>query len=195
MDLEQKETSEVIRNLINYLGIPGQTITEINVNSKIQDLENYDGIEKLKRYIEIRKEETSVELRLSDNAKLCAERIQEIENEREKDLNLKLEELDILARDNPDIKEQIKMLKIKSEEYTSHKSLNINNITMRITNRVHLEHEITKIKNDLPDNKSDIPDEAIETLKFIEENLILTLKESYSNLKFISTNHNLDEDE
>ncbi|CAG9310961.1 unnamed protein product [Blepharisma stoltei] len=186
MHNEQKIVSSFIHSVIEYLGNAGQYIHEIGINTKINQMRDSQGPEKLKNYVELRLEETEMEQRLIEQLVAVAERLVEIDKEKADQLNDEFNLLFTLIDENNPLKSQIELLKAKEDEYLSQKGVNLAQTALRLVNRIKLERELTSIKLQLVEKNPGTGMIEISKLRDIEEAIEKMLKLSFNNLQKVS---------
>lgn len=184
MHNEQKIASSFIHLLIEYLGNPGQYILEIGINTKINQMRDTMGGDKLNKYLELRLEESEMEQKLSDQLKQVAERLFEIDAEKGKQINNELSLLDAMINDEHVLKQQLDLLKSKEDEYSAQKGANLGQTALRLVNRINIERELTSIKVQLSDTQATAVDPS--KLREIDSLLSKVTKLVYNNLVTVS---------
>ncbi|CAG9323502.1 unnamed protein product [Blepharisma stoltei] len=185
MHTEQKSFSAFIHSFIEYLGNAGQYIHEIGINTKINQMRDSQGTDKMKKYMELRMEETDMEKRLIEQLVQVAERLHEIDNEKAEQLKDEFNLLFTLVDETNPLKSQIEVLKAKEDEYLSQKGMNLAQTALRFVNRIKLERELTSIKIQLVE-KSQGTGVDLNKLREIEEVVEKAFKLSINNLQKVS---------
>lgn len=149
-------------------------------------LAEVDEKSKIENYIQLRLEESRLISSLCNKLQNMSERLAQLDKERENIMALTISEVTILVeQNNPELKNQLEMIVGKEEEYKNREVENSIDLFMRLTNRLALEKELQRIKEEAkPRDNSEA--ELIKSLSELELKLYQELKGLNSALGDIS---------
>jgi hypothetical protein len=174
---EQELASLYILNITNALGSQEVKRMGISLVDQSKEIRNdLDVKSKIENFFQLRLEESKLISTLSLKLDALAERIQELDQEKETLLTRGLAEVKILVdQNNPLLKQQVLLLVEKEQEYRSKLPGNAQEFMIRLANRTALERELQRIKEESKpaDNENE---EMIRDLTVVENSLYTGLR-------------------
>lgn len=178
---EQKVAKAYLETFPNSFGSTEQKIQIKSLLAKSEEILNDpDAANVIVNYVQLRLEESKVMGNLCQKLQNLTERLEKLDMERANFLNSGFSEVGILVeKNNPSLKSQLEVLFEKENNYKDQGLENISERVLRITNRLGLEKELNRIKEEA-NPKDNSEGEIIKNLSEIQEKVFKVLREEFA---------------